>query len=247
MTKKVFLLLFTCLLLGQAQAQTSRYDSAAVSILDKMSRVMGDLSSVSATVKTNYDVGSRELGLVKHSDVQHVYVGGANKLVVMSEGDKGSKQFYYDGNTFSYYSVDRNQYAKVNAPSSIVDMIGSVHEKYGIVFPLADFLYPTFVDDILSDARSLELLGVTKVDGKDCFHIAGVCKDKIFQFWITDDAFYLPVKMVIIHTDRPMSPQFEATYCDWQINPVLPASIFEFNAPPGARKIKLTPLSEKNK
>jgi hypothetical protein len=246
MTKKVFLLMFTCFLLNRVSAQSAGFDTVAVSILDHMSRTMSELKSLSATVKTNYDVGSRELGLIKHSDIEHVYIDGPDKLLITCEGDKGNKHFYYNDNTLSYYSVDKNQYARVRAPGSVVDMIDSMNRKYGIVFPMADFLYPTFVDDILAEANSLVMLGVTKVDGKDCFHIAGVTKNKTFQFWITDDPFYMPVKLVIVYTNRPMNPQMEATSCDIKVNPDLPASIFEFDAPPGAQRIKLSAKGKHN-
>jgi hypothetical protein len=247
--KKGYLFLMLVLLLsGRAGAQTarSRFDTVAVSILDHMSEMIGQLSSCSATVKSNYDVSSRELGLIKHSDIEHVYIGGPDKLLVRSEGDKGNRSLYYNGQTLSYYSMDKNHYARIKAPGSVMDMIDNMNKDYGIVFPIADFLYPGFVDDILADANNLVLLGMTKVDGKDCFHIAGSSKDKTFQFWIADDPFYLPVKLVIVNTAKPMNPQFEATYCDWQINPNLPAGIFEFKAPPNAMKIKMAQLSAKN-
>jgi hypothetical protein len=36
-----------------------------------------------------------------------------------------------------------------------------------------------------------------------------------------------------------MNPQYEAVLSDWEINPALPSSLFEFMVPPKARKIKL--------
>jgi len=245
MKKGCFFMMLVCLLSGQVQAQNAKFDTVAVSILDRMSEIIGQLGSCAATVKTNYDVGSQELGLVKHSDIEHIFIGGPDKLLVRSEGDKGNRSLLYNGNTLSYYSADKNHYAQVNVPSSLVDMIDYMNKHYGIVFPMADFLYPTFVGDILAEANSLVLLGMTKVDGKDCFHIAGTAKNKTFQFWIADDAYYLPVKLVVINTDKPMNPQYEATYCDWQINPNLPSGIFDFKVPQNAKKIKLVALSAK--
>ncbi len=245
MKKGFFLIMVACLLSGRTEAQRSQFDTVAVSILDRMSEMIGQLGSCSATVKSNYDVSSQQLGLVKHSDVEHVYVGGPDKMLVRSEGDKGTRYLMYNGKMLSYYSVDKNHYAQVKVPSNVMDMIDYMNKDYGIVFPMSDFMYPGFVDDIINEARTIVLLGMTKVDGKDCFHIAGTAKDKTFQFWIADDAFSLPVKMVIVYTDKPLNPQYEATYCDWQINPTLPESIFEFRAPPNAQKIKLKPLSAK--
>jgi len=227
-------------------AQMRRIDTVAVAILDKMSAMIGDLSSCSFTVKSNYDIASKNLGLIKHSDEEQLYLHGPNKLLLKSEGDQGSRDFYFDGQTLSYYSLDRNQYGQIEAPVSLVDMIDTVNKLYGIDFPAADFLYPTFVDDILAESKELVYLGLTKVDGKDCYHIAGIGKDKSFQFWISEDAYTLPIKMVIVYTAKEMNPQYEAVLSNWQVNPELPDALFAFTVPHKARKVKLVPLSSKD-
>lgn len=241
MNKKLLCLFWLLALTARSFTQPSRIDTVAVSILDRMSAMIGDLSSCSVTVRSNYDIVSKELGLIKHADEQQLYMHGPDKLMVRSEGDKGSRDLFYDGQTLCYYSLAKNQYGEIPAPPTIMEMIDTVNKRYGIEFPVADFFYSGFVDDILADSKNLVYLGITKVDGKECFHIAGVGKDKTFQFWISDDAFSLPLKMVIVYTDREMRPQYEAVLSDWQINPTLPDALFEFKAPPKAKKIKLAP------
>lgn len=217
----------------------------AVAILDKMSAIIGQLSSCSVNIRSNYDVNSKELGLIKHSDEQQLFLHGPNQLLLKSEGDQGSRDFYFDGKTLSYYSMDKNQYGQIEAPVNVIEMIDTVNKLYGIEFPGADFFYPTFVDDILSESKTVVYLGLTKVDGKECYHIAGATQDKTYQFWISDDAFSLPMKMVIIYTNKDMHPQFEATLSDWQVNPSLPDALFTFTIPHRARKVKLIPLTAK--
>jgi hypothetical protein len=243
-------LLFVLCLGGLAvatRAQTRRVDTVAVSILDRMSAMIGDLGSCSVTIKSNYDIVSHQLGLVKHSDEEQLYLHGPNKLLVRSEGDKGSRDFYFNGKTLSYYSLDNNQYGQIEAPASVMEMIDTVNKLYGIDFPVADFFYPTFVDDILAESGSLVYLGLTKVDGKECFHIAGTAKDKTFQFWIANDAWSLPVKVVIVYTGREMTPQYEAVLSNWQVNPTLPDAMFEFSVPHLAKRVKLVPVNMKVK
>jgi hypothetical protein len=245
MNKKLFFILLFGVAAVHLQAQTRRIDTVAVAVLDKMSAMIGELSSASVTVRSNYDVSSKELGLIKHSDDQQMYLHGPNELLLKSEGDQGSRDFYFDGRMLSYYSMDKNQYGQIDAPLSLVEMIDTVNKLYGIEFPAADFLYPTFVDDILSESKTLVYLGLTKVNGKDCFHIAGATRDRTYQFWISDDAFTLPMKMVIVYTAKEMNPQYEAVLSDWQINPNLPDALFHFTIPHRARKVKLVPLSAK--
>ncbi|TDX01304.1 DUF2092 domain-containing protein [Dinghuibacter silviterrae] len=246
MNKKIllFVLLSTGAWVG-TQAQSRRIDTVAVAILDKMSATIGDLGSCSVNVNANYDVVSRELGLIKHSDEEQVYLHGPNKLLVRSEGDKGTRSFFYDGTALTYYSMDKNQYGQIPLSVGVVEMMDTVNKRYGIDFPVADFFYPTFVDDILSDAKSLVYLGMTKVGNEECFHIAGVAKDKTFQFWIRHDAFFLPAKVVIVYTEGGQNRQFEATLNDWQVNPNLPDAIFSFTPPPSASKIALVALGNR--
>src|ERR1035438_4293322 len=245
MNKKLLLIILIGAMSAKANAQAPKIDTVAVSILDRMSAMIGDLGSCSVAIHSNYDINSRELGLVKHSNEEQLYLHGPNKLLVRSEGDKGSRTLLYNGKALTYYSLDKNQYGQIQSQASVMDMIDSVNKIYGIEFPGADFFYPTFVDDILAEAKNLAFLGTTKVGDKDCFHIAGTAKDKTFQFWISDDAFYLPMKMVIVHTAKENSPQFEAVFSNWHINPDLPYALFEFNEPPHAKKIKMLPKSLK--
>ena len=178
MNKKLLLFIFIGAINIKASAQAPKIDTVAVSILDHMSAMIGDLSSCSVSIKSNYDINSRELGLVKHSNEHELYLHGPNKLLVRSEGDKGSHVLLYNGKTLTYYSGDKNQYGLIPSQASVVEMIDSVNKVYGIEFPGADFFYPTFVDDILSEAKNLAFIGITKVGDKDCFHIAGTAKDK---------------------------------------------------------------------
>jgi hypothetical protein len=243
MKKKMFLMIAVCALVVQIKAQATRVDTVAVSILDKMSAMIGSLNSCSVTVRSNYDITSRRLGLIKHSDEQQLFIHGSDKLLVRSDGDRGTKYIYYDGKMLTYYSFDKNQYAQIAAPSTVMETIDTMNKVYGIEFPAADLFYPSFVDDILSEATNLRYLGTTKVGEKECFHIAGTAKDKTFQFWIANDAYDLPVKIVIVYTSKEMDPQFEATLTDWKVNPDLPDALFDFSAPPKAKKIKLVSLT----
>jgi hypothetical protein len=240
MNKKLFFTLFICYAFSsRLDAQKANIDTVAVAILDRMSHMIGDLNSCHVTVKSNYDIQSQHLGLVKHSDDEELYMQGPDKLLIRAGGDRGDRNIFYDGKFLSYFSVETNRYSTIALSVPIVEMIDTIHKLYNIDFPAADFFYPTFVDDLLSESQFIIYLGMTKVDGKDCFHIAGKMIDKTYQFWISDDGLNLPLKMVIVYTARNMSPQYEAVLSDWQINPILPPALFEFTVPPKAKTIKL--------
>ncbi len=228
-----------------ASAQGPGNDPAAVQILDHMSAVIGELGSCSFTLNVSRDVNDQDLGLVKHFGVDEVHMLGPDKMVINSRSDSGHKGYWYDGKTVIYYSYDENNYATVKAPDTILETIDAIHRDYGVDFPAADFFYPKFTDDLIDNSDKVVFLGKKNVEGRDCFHILAIGKSMSIQLWIEDDALNLPVKFSIAYYDQRNTPQYEATFSNWEINPELPAAIFEFMAPQTAAQITLVPKTGK--
>ena len=119
-----------------------------------------------------------------------------------------------------------------------METIDSLHNEYGIDFPAADIFYPDLVDDLLSYSDNLLYLGLTNIEDKECFHIAGTTDELTYQIWISNDGTFLPVKMAIVYTNMAANPQYEAKFENWSLNPSLQDSMFDFVVPTGAAKIK---------
>jgi hypothetical protein len=236
--KKIFFF-FLLMLTFNLYAQVSRFDTTAILILDKMSSVIGDLSSCNYTLNTSNDQIDVELGLVKQFTTHRVYMVGPDKMLVDSRGEKGHRGFWYNGEMLAYYSYSENNYAIIDAPANIIATIDTVNKTYGIDFPAADFFYPSFTDDLIENNDEIIFVGKSSVHEKECFHI--IAKNSVMstQVWISDDALFLPVKMVIIYYDVSPNQQYEATFSNWQLNPSLPNAMFEFTPPAGANKLKL--------
>jgi hypothetical protein len=241
LTKKIItvLLLSIVLISVSSRKASSQIDSEAVAILDTMSNVVTELESCSFTLKIQYDIYSERFGLIKNSDVSKVFLKAPDKLFITKKGDKGNKELYYDGKTLTYYSKDNHQYATVSAPPTIMETIDSVSNEFGIEFPAADIFYPDLIDSILANANNLSNLGLTEIDEKECFHIAGTNDDFTYQLWIANDGSFLPIKMAIVYTNKTANPQYEALFQNWNLNPVLEDSMFNFIVPTDARKIKI--------
>jgi hypothetical protein len=65
-----------------------------------------------------------------------------------------------------------------------------------------------------------------------------------FQFWISNDAYNLPMKFIYVYKNKKGAPQYEGTLSDWKINPVVPDAMFNFLPPPGAKKIRIISKSQ---
>ena len=238
-TSLILLLLVTGISLSAQD--DNRKDTVAVIILDHMSNIIGDMHSCSFDLCTSQDKLDVDLGLLKYYNTHQVYMKGPDKMLVKSKGDKGHRGFWYNGAKISYYSFDENNYAEIETPDNIISTIDTVHETYGIDFPAADFFYPNFTDNLIEISDDLIFAGQKNLNGKDCFLIIAKNEKISIQIWVANDAWFLPLKFVIVYYDATPNEQYEATFSNWIVNPDLPDAMFEFMPPPGANELILLP------
>lgn len=217
----------------------AQYDSIAVAILDSVSDKIGVLETCSFRFDSEFDISNSEYGLITHSESGTVYLKGPDKMCIEKIGDKGNRKFFYDGKTYSLYSLDKNQYASGPATISIIELIDSLSSYYGVEVPGADIFYPDFVDNLLATSNNLVYLGIVKTEGEECLHVAGTTDDITYQFWIRTEMPGLPYKMSLVYINKPENPRYTIRFSDWKLNEEISDSTFEFSAPEGAIKIKL--------
>jgi len=244
MRKKIILSITGFLLLHVASLRAQNVDTAALYILQRMSSSLKSISSCSLHVQAFYDSPTDDLGLIKRVKEETVYANFPNKLFIDTKGDNERHVLIYDGKSLVYYSYDSNSYSTIdNPPPTTLETIQVLSNTYGIEVAAADFFYPSFVDDIKTTAITLSLLGKSTIDGTECFHIAGKDSTMSYQFWIRNDALFLPYKMAIVYYNRPGSPQYEASYSNWNLNINIPSTLFDFVVPPNAEKIVIKPTA----
>lgn len=239
---KKLLLLLTAMAPAFMQAQTMQKDSTALYLFDRMASVIGELQSCSYTLQRSEDVLVNAYGPEKHFATDKVQLVGPDKMTVQTQGDDGHKGFWYNGKFIARYNYNENNYTVVEAPDNIIAMIDTIHHDYGLDFPAADFLNPNFTDDLVAQFDNIVFLGKRKIEEQECFYIMATNKDLNIQFWIGDGANTLPKKFLITYKNKD-NQQFEATFKDWILNPVIPSSVFDFLPPPGSREVAILPQS----
>ena len=235
-------LLFGLIFLGlfaSAHSQEKSYDTMAIVILNHMSAIVGDLSSCRFRLNVETDLSDPILGVITSHEVSDVSFNGPDKLLMDLLSDKGHQGYWYNGSTLTWYSYTENNYVVIRVPDRTIAMIDSVNDTYGIEFPAADFFYPLFTDDLIEHSDKISYTGNTLVNARNCYQIVAVNKEFTVQFWISDDALFLPLKMVVVYTGKLPVRRYEATFSDWQINPGLPDAMFEFAPPPGASRVEI--------
>ena len=240
--KNYVLIIATFLSIYGGAQNATEVDSATVSILDKMSDLIGDLSSCSFDLAMSKDV-KNDYGEFEKKFAQHeVHLSGSNKMNVQTRGYNNNKGVWYDGETISLYNYDENNYVTLPAPETTIETIDTLSMAFDLKFPAADFFYPSLTDDILEAFDAVRYLGVKIIDGEKCLHIMATNDTMSLQMWISSGAMFLPKKYIIIEKNHQYR-QLEGTFSNWKVNPEIPDALFDFTPP---RNSKLISILAKN-
>jgi len=239
--KKTKLILLLVLVCSQSFGQQHQIDPNAITLLDRMSGIIGELNSCSFQINTSIDQIDSQNGLIRQFFNHDVYMVGPDKMYIQTKGPKGNHGYWYNGDILMYYSMTYNHYTFIDTPHSIIETIDMVNAEYDIDFPAADFFYPTFTDDLIANSEVISYRGLATVDGQECHHIVASSPDQHIQLWLKNDAFTLPHRFVILEKSEGFSLQYEGVFSSWAINPTLPEAIFDFVVPETAKRLNIVP------
>ena len=215
-----------------------RLDPQAMSVLETMSKTLAGAKSLTVRSMALYDViqpGGIAIKLTQESRVQ---VKRPNKLYARVRRDDGTRRhLWYDGKTASFYDPNDNTYSVLKAPSTLESLFKELTDKHSINVPLSDLLhadpYAAFKKYLISAAY----LGKRSVDGVESHHLSFESQGADFQLWVSADDKALPLRFAITYATEPGEPGFLALLRDWQLTPYIDDGTFEFNPPPGAKKV----------
>src|SRR5262252_8396671 len=245
---KTLLLSATLLLCAATPAlsQPGPDDPKALIVINRMADNLGALHACTFKLQVSHDEWNADAGmLVKLNDTHEVYLVGPDKMLVITNGDAGHRGFWYDGKDAYSYWYGENNFGHLSVPPTIIAMIQKIHDDYGVDFPAADLLSPTFVDDLRAQSDSITFLKPVRINDQDCFHIAARGSDQDMELWIANDAVMLPVRYLFRTREKGQTTEYEATFSDWKMNPDLPATMFRFTPPPGSREVRMVSRNEK--
>jgi hypothetical protein len=116
-------------------------------------------------------------------------------------------------------------------------MLNAVRAKYGIVFPLADFIQMAGDENLLQEVTMVGYIGTSRIDGVECDHLAIRQTEVDWQVWIEKGDKPLPLRLVITTKTQPTHPQFMTTI-RWDLSPTIDDNMFSFTPPKDAVRIR---------
>ena len=167
-----------------------------------------------------------------------------DKLRIDGDGDLDSKLLIFDGKALTLYDKDKNHYASIEVAGDIDAALDKAYNDYGLKVGLAELGSTQLGNHAGKDMVNALYVGLHKVRGVPCHHLAFDRKDIHYQVWIEAGDKPLVRKIVITQKKLPDSPQWTAYLSDWNLAPSLADDLFAFTPPAGAQKIKFMPVKK---
>jgi hypothetical protein len=225
---------------SNSEGTVKEYDTRAVAILDSLSSVIGNLKSCSFSVNTKFRNGESDKWLYVEHDIS---MQGPNKMYIHSAGNKGERAYWYNGQQLAFSNFDKGIYDTLSAPKNIIATIDFVHNEYGIVFPAADFFYPTLTDDIIENYNKIYYIGDVTDGEKECVAVSATNDKESLYIWV-DKKTYLPYRMVIADKERSLK-MYESVFPNWEVNIDIPDSLFQFIPKSTSNRVKIISKNQK--
>jgi len=212
-------------------------DPRAMTALNRMSDYLKTLKAFRITSEVSKDELVDTNMKIQKSASNEISVQLPDRLHAHMAGDEQDLQFIYDGKTLTLYDAPGKHYATAPAPPTVARTLDAIRARYGIVFPLADFIQMSAQENLLQNITAAGYIGTSRIDGVECDHVAVRQSDVDWQVWIEKSETPLPRKVVITTKTQPTQPQYIATL-KWDTTPSIDSSLFTFTPPADAVRIK---------
>ena len=237
---------------GFAAMPTARADDPALPVKPAISEDAG--AAVSAMQKTllapalSFTARTMRVYLDEAGQPLHIFhtikvvVRAPDRLKVQVTGDDGRNELYYDGNSVSIFSPDKEEYAAIAAPGGIELALHEVLGKLKIDFPLVNFFAVSPERSLLHGVVAGWQVGTANIDGIKCRHLLFLKRGGTdLELWVEKNNAAIPHRLIVTHRLLPGQPSFIAEFTNWDSRVRPSDSEFAFQAPSAAKQIQLIP------
>ena len=221
---------------------TVRGNPSADQLLRSMSDYLRGLQQFSFVAEITEDQFFEPGQRLQFGRTATVMVRRPDRLRAVSTGDMGRTQFFYDGEKATLVDLQQNRYATFPVRGSLDAALKKGTRSYGLRAPLSHVLYSDAYASLPSTDRLGTSIGVAKIRGQSCHHLAFRQKDVDWQIWIRTGERPLPCKRLVTAMDRENKGlQFSALFTQWKTAADFPAGTFSFRPPAGQNQVEIAP------
>lgn len=213
---------------------------AAKTVLKRSADFLAAQQKFSFTAQLSHDVLQPNGQKLQFGGVREITVRRPDRLRVESRTRQGEhRTLYFDGEKISIDLPDDNAYISVSKPGTLDAAIDYLVVDLDTPAPLHDFLKSNFYTDVADHIRSGYYVGTDTLDDRTCSHLAFRLAEVDVQVWVDESDEPLPCGVVITYKREPESPQFRASFDDWDLSPKSSDRVFSFKPPSGAEQLSL--------
>lgn len=150
----------------------------------------------------------------------------------------------FDGRRLSAAAPDDHAYASIPFVGDAGQALDLLENEYALVSPLSELLRADLAGTVTARVISGRRIGRAMIDGIRCLHLAFEGEIVDFQLFIQDGESPLPIRFLVDYHEADGSPQFQATFHDWEIEPWLADSYFRFEPAVGSQRVDFEELVE---
>jgi hypothetical protein len=183
MNRRIILILSIWCVSVIAMAQTPRarqnpadkgvaIDPRAMAALSKMSDYLKTLRSFTINSEGSKDEIVDSNMKIQKSASNEIVVHLPDRLFAHIKNDEQDLKFIYDGATLTLYYAAGKHYATAPAPPTVARTLDAFRARYGIVFPMADFIQMSAQENFLQKITDAGYIGTSYIDGAECDHVA---------------------------------------------------------------------------
>jgi hypothetical protein len=224
------------------KTKTPDIEPKAVEVLKQMCDYLKNLQQFSVQAEITEDVLLTSGQRIQYGRSVEAAVRRPDRFRAESVGDTDNRQLVYDGKTITLMDRTKNFYTTIAAPPEIDAALEHATQAFNLRAPLADLIYTKAYENLTAGVVSGFYVGLSKVQGVPCHHLAFRQKDIDWQIWVEDNPTPVPRKFLI--TDKTAQGlQFTAVFTKWNTSPQFEEGLFTFVAPEKAEKIDILPAA----
>ncbi len=213
-------------------------DPEADELLRAMSATLEAAKTFSVKTHVNFDDVLKSGQKIQYGGDIEIKLKRPNKIVGYFDGDLVERSVWLDNGTLTILNMDKDFYGELKVPPTIDETVDFMLDNYDFTLPLADIVYSSPYKSVSADIQTGVVVGVGRVEGKDCVHLAFTQEFIDWQIWIDESNRHLPCKLVINYKTQEGEPQYSAEFSDWKLDQKMSDKEFKPNIPKEALKIE---------
>ena len=130
-------------------------------------------------------------------------------------GGYSDLELVFNGATATVLEKHTNNYAQINAPGSVDQLVDKLRDDLRTAVPGADLLLTRAYNELMDDVIEAKYIGHGVIDGVECDHLAFRNAETDWQIWVERGAKPIPRKYVITSKAVAAAPQYTLRIKSW--------------------------------